>query len=173
PYTTVFRSNKNNTVRQNCFHPQEIFDAAFAIVIPAEDRSKGKQYQANHQQIFAPHREAHRKGGLSQSCTIQITSPDISNNQRQPSQCTNNDSINKSTGHRNQPLFGGPFCFSSSSNDWGTAKTGFVRENTAGNTITHCHHNSCAQKAASGSRRTKSISKHCRNSCRHLIGKCK
>ena len=89
------------------------------------------------------------ESSFSQCSTIIVTTPYTGYNQRQTCQSTNDDGINKGTGHGNKTLFCRPFSFRSSCYDGRTTQASFIRINTTSNTTTHCQHHCRTKKTAS------------------------
>ena len=121
----------------------QVFQTTFTVVIPSKDCSKCEEYQAEHQDKccqFLRKRKSvlecicsnlHAFNSLYLPCTCQ--------NNGKTCHSTDNDRINESTCHTDQPLTYRLFCLCCCCCDRCTTKTCFIGEDSSCNTFLHCN----------------------------------
>lgn len=67
--------DKDNAVRHNAFNADQVFNAAFTIVVPAEDGRESKEGKSDAEDDAAVRREGHRKGGIGKRCPVDVAHP--------------------------------------------------------------------------------------------------
>ena len=76
--------DEHDTVWHNALDTDQIFHAAFAVVIPAKDSRKGKERQADAEDETAIGRESLQEGCIGQSRPVDITHPGTAHDEDQP-----------------------------------------------------------------------------------------
>ena len=108
-----YENDEDNAVRHNALYADEVFRAAFTVIVPAQNGRKGKECQAYAKNDAAEGRESLQEGGVRQCCAVEVAGPGTADNEYEARQGADNDRIDERTGHRNEALFCRPFCFGS------------------------------------------------------------
>ena len=129
----------------HCLHfsTGKVFQAALAVVVPAQDGGKGKEHQAEHQQELDAHPITSQhlgKGGRGEGNTLQFRiAPNIFSgyDDGESSHGTDNQCIDDSSSHAHQALFNRILHLGGAGGYGGGAKSGLVGEDSPGNTLLH------------------------------------
>ena len=81
--------DEDDAVRQDAFDADEVFDAAFTVIVPAENGRKSEQGQADAEDDAAVSRERHVESGIGQGCAIDVTHPGTADDEDQARQGAN------------------------------------------------------------------------------------
>ena len=140
-------------VRSNPFDTHKVYEAAFTVIVPAENGGESEKCQRNRQKDRRDSTITMAESGLCKSCTVGIPQPCTGNNDSQTGQRTDNNSVDKGACHGNKTLFSRPFRFCRCRHDWRGTQAGFIGKKAAGDTASHGKHNARTGKSA-GCRRT-------------------
>ena len=108
---------KEDSVEEDALGAEEVFPAAFAVVVPSEDGGEGEECERYGEKNRREAAIGDGKCVLCKFSAVGVTEPLAGYDDGKTGQGTNDDGVDEGTGHGNEALFCRPFCFSGSSDD--------------------------------------------------------
>ena len=121
---------------------RQVFQAAFAVIIPAENGRKGEEHQTDHQQKARHLRREGQpvlEGADRHVHPFEALVPGAGENDRKACHRADHDGIDKGARHRNEPLAHTGFGLSRRGRDRRRAQSRFIGENPPGDPLLHRH----------------------------------
>ena len=131
----------------------KIFQAAFTVIIPSKNGGKSKERQTNHQQNSTELFRERQTLLKSVDGDIDAFKPDVpgfGDDDGKTRHRTNDDGVDKSPGHGDQPLTHAGFCLSGSRGNRRAPKAGLVGKNPPGNPLLHRDDDGTQRPAGNG-----------------------
>ncbi len=141
-------ADEDDAVWQDDFDAAQIFRAAFAVIVPAEDRRESEENKGNHEEVAAESREGVREGCVRQGRAIEAARPFAGDDEGEPGQGADDDRVDEGACHGDEALLGRPFCLGRRCCDRSRAEAGFIREDAARHPVSHRHHDGRAEESA-------------------------